>query len=112
MSNLKKTETRQVLVFNAHKRLTGIYSSSYEAAKALGIHTQSVHYACSGKCISAKNRYMRQAQKNVRIYMEDLGVLCLEEYDKLCEVERKLYPDAQMSRRGMKYNKSTKETQV
>jgi hypothetical protein len=36
--------------------------------------------------------------------LEDLGNLKLEEYDKLCGVERKVYPDSKMERKGMKYN--------
>lgn len=95
----------RVLVFNSLKRLVAIFQSISATAKALDTHSQSIHYVCTGKCISCQGMYFRHLQDDIEVTLEDLGVLRLEEYDQLCGIERKIYKTKNMSRVGMKYNK-------
>ncbi len=96
----------RILVFNPLKRLVAIFQSSFSAARAFGIRPQSIHYASTGVCISCNNLYFRHLKDDIEVTIEDLGTLRLEEYDKLCGVERKYYKTQRMDRTGMKYNKN------
>ena len=109
MNNLN-ANPKKVLAFNSCKRLIGIFQSSLAAAKALGTHTQSVHYACTGKCIALGKLYLRHLADNIEVTFDDLGQLRLQEYDALCGVDRKVYPTNKMQRKGMKYNKKQPKT--
>lgn len=100
--------SKRVLVFNPNKKLIGIFISGFAAARAFGMHTQSLNFACTGRMISACNNYFRYEDENVVIDESDLGTLKLQEYDKLCGVERKYYNNYSMSRKGMKYNTEAK----
>ena len=95
----------QILVFNPLKRLVAVYHSLSSAASAFDVRPQSIHYVCSGKCITCNNLYFRQLKDGVTVTFEDLGKLKLQDYDKLCGVERKYYKTAKITRKGMKYNK-------
>jgi hypothetical protein len=108
MSKFNKTYAKQILVFNSYKKLIGVFHSTLAAAKACSIHTQSIHYACTGKCIAVGKLYFRHLSDEIEITFEDLGKLKLGEYDELCGVERKVYPNSKMERKGMKYNKKNK----
>lgn len=103
MSKLNKP--CRILVFTPLKRLIAIFHSVNAAAKAVGANPQSVHYVCTGTCISTKGYYFRTLQDNIEVTLDDLGTLRLEEYDALCGVERKIYRTKKMNRTGMKYNK-------
>lgn len=105
MNNFSNTDAKRVLAFNSCKRLIGVFQSALAAAKALDVHTQSVHYACTGRCIAVGKLYLRHLPDQIEITFEDLGQLRLEEYDKLCGVERKVYPTNKMERKGMKYKR-------
>ncbi|NDV63961.1 hypothetical protein [Bacteroides sp. 224] len=108
MSKFDNTDAKQVLVFNPQKRLVAIFHSALAAAKTLGVHTQSVHYACTGRCIAVGKLYLRHLSEDIEITFDDLGELRLEDYDELCGVKRKVYPNSKMERKGMKYkNKLT-----
>jgi hypothetical protein len=99
---------KRVLVFNPNKKLIAIFISGFAAARAFNLHTQSINFACTGKMISANNNYFRYEDENVLIDESDLGTLKLQEYDKLCGVQRKYYNNYSMSRKGMKYNTEKK----
>lgn len=105
MSKFDKADAKQILVFNSCKRLVSVFHSTLAAAKALGVHTQSIHYACTGRCIAVGKLYFRHLSDEIEITFEDLGKLKLGEYDELCGVERKVYPNSKMERKGMKYSK-------
>lgn len=94
-----------ILVFNLLKRLVAVFNSLSGTASAFGITPQSVHYVCSGKCITCNGLYFRQLKDGVTITFEDLGKLKLQDYDKLCGIERKYYKTSKITRKGMKYNK-------
>lgn len=99
---------RIVLVFNNMQRFIGPYHSMFAAAKALGTAPASIRAACTGESISCKGLYFRVLEDDIQIGREDLGVLTLSEYDALCEVDRRIYPDRRMSRQGMKYKSKPK----
>lgn len=94
-----------ILFFNPLKRLIAMFNSLSGTASAFGITPQSVHYVCSGKCITCNGLYFRQLKDGVTITFEDLGKLKLQDYDKLCGIERKYYKTGKITRKGMKYNK-------
>lgn len=48
-----------VLVFNPLKRLVGVFRSCTAAANAFGTSAVNIHFACTGKSISACNLYFR-----------------------------------------------------
>ena len=104
MRTLLKQPT-QILVFNPLKRLVAVFNSLSGTASAFDVRPQSIHYACSGKCITCNNLYFRQNKGVVTVTFEDLGKLKLQDYDRLCGVERKYYKTAKITRKGMKYNK-------
>jgi|GEM_PF-2987747 len=99
---------RIVLVFNNMQRFIGLYHSMFAAAKALGTAPASIRAACTGESISCKGLYFRVLEDDIQIGREDLGVLTLPEYDDLCEVDRRIYPDRRMSRQGLKYKPKPK----
>ena len=98
----------RILVFNSLKRLIAIFQSVSATAKAFNTSSQSIHYVCTGRCISCQGLYFRHLMDDIEVTFDDLGVLKLEEYDQLCGVERKIYKTKNMSRTGMKYKKKIK----
>lgn len=98
-------EARRILVFNKMKRYVGLYQSIFATAKSLGVHPSSIRAACTGMSIVCKDQYFRYLQDDIQVTHDDLGVMTLQEYDQLCEVDRKTYPDKKLSRKGMKYTK-------
>lgn len=52
--------------------------------------------------------YFRYLQDDIEVTFDDLGTLRLEEYDQLCGVERQLYRTKEMSRKGIKYKRKSK----
>ncbi len=86
-----------------------IFHSTLATAKAFNTHSQSIHYACTGRCISCQGMYFRHLQDDIEVTFDDLGALRLEEYDQLCGVERKIYETKNMSRTGMKYKTNIKK---
>lgn len=101
--------SKRVLIFNPLKRLVNVAQSAFAIAKANDWSVSSIRAACSGAMISYRKLYFRYLDDNIEISMEDLGTLTLEDYDKLCGIERKMYKDKTMSRNDMKYNKRPKE---
>lgn len=95
---------KRVLVFNPRKTLVAIFHSGFAAARAFNVHTQSIHYACNGKCVSCNNLYFRFTTEDVEVTDGDIGVLKLQEYDDLCGQKHKYYSNTKMTRKGMKYS--------
>ena len=102
-------EPQRILIFNSHKKLVAVCHSMTETAKSLDTHTQSIYYACTGRCIAVKEHYVRRFSNEHPITVKDIGVLELEKYDNLCGVKYKLYPNSRMERKGMTY-KTKKKT--
>lgn len=104
-------ERRKVLVFDSKKKFIAIYGSQLLLAKSFGVATPSVKSVCNGTAISVKQHYLRWWEPEIEINPDDdLGVLTLDEYDKLCGVKRKTYKNTRMSRRGWRYG--TKKTRA
>lgn len=104
MSLNGRREAIRILVFNPHKKLIATYHSSLCAAKMLRVTPNSIRSACTGKTIAVKGYYFRYLPEDIEITVEDLGILTVSEYDKLCGINRKVFPNAKMNRIGMKYN--------
>lgn len=100
---------RRVLIFNSLKRLVSIAQSAFAVAKANDWNISSIRCACSGKTVSYHNLYFRYLDDDIEVSVDDLGVLDLVDYDKLRGVERKVYPNKNMSRENMKYDKRPRE---
>ena len=99
---------KRVLVFNPNKILIAIFHSNFQTARAFGMHTQSVHYACNGRMISSHGLYFRYEDENVKIGSNNLGTMDLKNYDSLCGKEFRYYPNSKMTRAGINNKKKTK----
>lgn len=99
-------KAKQVLIFNRHKKLSGISASKYEAAKITGLSPSNISQACTGTLIATGGFYFRYIDNSIIIELSDIGTLRLEDYDKMCGVDRILYPTASMSRKGIKFLKN------
>lgn len=67
-------------------------ASVNEAAKISGLKPGNISKACVGTLISNGMYYFRYIGSDVEIELSDIGSLKLEEYDKLCGIERQTYP--------------------
>lgn len=105
---ITKKDKKTVLVFDERKRAMGIHNSVTSTAKIFNTTVQSIHYACTGRCISCEGRYFRYMEPPITI--NEFFEMDLIQYDKLCGVERKVYNTPKMSRVGMKYNTKKKST--
>lgn len=95
------------MIFNNKKILTGITSSVNEAAKMLTLRPGNISKVCVGDLISLGNYYFRYIDDNVEVEITDIGSLQLEDYDKLCGVERVVYATSKMNRKNWKYKRKT-----
>lgn len=108
--DLSNKTANRVLIFNPLKRLVGIYSSLTSTALIHKASNSAIHQACIGPSISCKGFYFRFLSPEIEIEPSDYGKLRLEDYDKMCGVERQYYPTAKMCRLGMKYKNHPKHT--
>lgn len=98
-------KTKQVLVFNDRRILTLIASSANEAARYKEMDATQISKVCHGRMIAHKHYYYRYIDNNVEIELSDIGTLTLEEYDQLCDQERKVYATRKMKRNNCKTTK-------
>lgn len=101
-----KPSPKQVLIFNRRRVLTLIAASVNEAAKISNLKPGNISKACLGSIISNGMYYFRYIDAEIEIDLADLGTLRLEEYDKLCGVQRPIYTTMAMNRKNWKYNKN------
>ena len=99
-----------VLVFNPLKRLIAIFKSVSSVATTFHTSLSNIHSACTGKSISSCGLYFRFLDDRIEITFDDFGTLALEEYDQMCGVTRVYYKTKDMTRKGDKYKKKTKQT--
>ena len=91
---------KAVLVFSGNYVLTTISRSVRTAAEDFNINAQAISGACTGRYISSGARYFRHLHPDVEINLnDDLDVLTVQEYDKMCGEERTYYPPQEMTRR-------------
>lgn len=92
-------QPKQVLIFNGAYVLVGITRSIRSASEISGGNAQAISFACTGKYISASNFYFRHVHPDIEIEMADLDTLKLQDYDKMCNVERRYHSVREMARR-------------
>jgi hypothetical protein len=106
MTKKKDYSPKRILAFDNTKKFCAIYASDSAAARTIGISPSFIRQACEGKLISLKSKYWRYASKKIEIEDSDFETLTVVEYDELCGVQRKVYPDKYMRRtRTLRRNK-------
>lgn len=92
-------QPKPVLIFNGAYILVGITRSIRSASEISGGNAQAISFACTGKYISANNFYFRHVHPDIEIEMADLDTLKLQDYDKMCNIERRYHSVREMARR-------------
>ncbi len=92
-------QPKQVLIFNGACVLIGITRSLRSASEISGGNAQAISFACTGKYISAGSLYYRHVHPDIEIEMSDLDSLKLQDYDKMCNIDRRYHSVREMARR-------------
>lgn len=92
-------QPKPVLVFNGAYVLIAIMRSIRSAADHSGTHPQAISLACSGENVTSGKFYYRHIHPNIEIELADLATLTLQEYDRMCNVNRKYISIREMARR-------------
>lgn len=100
---------KPVLIFNRRKILALIASSVTESAKISGLKPGNISKVCNGHLMSNGMYYFRYIDSNIELELSDIGTLKLEEYDKMCGVQRQVYATAKMNRKNWKYKTKKNE---
>lgn len=74
-----------------------------------GINLQSISFSCTGKYVATGGFYFRHAHPDVQIDLSDLDNLTLQEYDRLCGVERRYFTVREMAHKRQAYDQRRKE---
>lgn len=78
-----------IVAFNKRKHFVAYYKTLTACARYMGLTKTAIYMACVGKLISAKGLYFRYLLNITDI--SDLERMNLIEYDKFCNVNRKIY---------------------
>lgn len=97
MRRSKFRRSNKVLVFNGARVLVAVIRLLCSAAELTHNRASAVHNCCTGKTARSGLYYYRQLHPDVLIDMDDLDSLTVEEYDKLCGVERKYLSTRRMA---------------
>lgn len=100
-------EKSTVLIFEPYFNLIAIVSNSYQAAKLTGSHQSAVQMAIKGGLKTTNSLYFRSVPSNVAIDISDLHSLKLQEFDRMCGLERSYENTKRLLNRAKKYNKET-----
>jgi len=92
MTGLNLPESKIVLAFNPARILVGVFKSVRAAAELTASMPQGISNTCNGKVYTAAGFYWRHMHPDVEIETSDIGVLRIEEYDKLCGIDREYLP--------------------
>lgn len=92
-------QPKPVLIFNGAYILVGITRSIRSASEISGGNAQAISFACTGRYISAGSFYFRHIHPDIEIEITDLDTLKLQDYDKMCHVERRYHSVREMARR-------------
>lgn len=90
---------KQVLVFNGAYVLISVFRSIRSAAEHSGTHAQAISLACNGDNVTSGKFYYRHIHPNIEIEFSDLDTLKLQDYDKMCNVNRKYFSTREMARK-------------
>ncbi len=94
-------KSKPVLVFSGSHILISLVASVRCASLITGIRANSISFACNGKQISAGEYFFRHLNDDIEIEREDYGILTIQEYDSLCQVERKYHTPQAMQRKKL-----------
>lgn len=97
---------QKVLVFDPKFDLIAIAKNISTAAKLTGSYTVNVWLNINGDLNSTNNLYFRIIPENVEVDLSDLNSLKLQDYDKLCGLERTYLAPEILLKRTKKFNKS------
>lgn len=111
MTQRKWGAAKSVLIFNRRKLLVFVASSVTETAKISGLKPGNISKVCNGHLMSNGMYYFRYIDDNIEIELSDIGTLKLEEYDKMCGVERQVYATTKMNRKNWKYKTKKNESE-
>ena len=106
---MKKLPPKLVLIFNKRKKLVSITGSVYEASKISGLHPGNISRACNGELMSTGQCYFRYIDPSIEIELSDINNLKVDDYDRMCGKDRKIYETQDMNRKNFKYNKSKEQ---
>lgn len=95
-SNSSFRQPKQVLVFNHTRILVAITRSMQSTADLMHVPIKAVSRACQGTYIGTAGLYFRKLHPDILIETSDLDTLHLEEYDALCEEQRRYLPKDKM----------------
>ena len=102
---------KYILVFNNTKRFIAVYKSCTATANTFNTTATNIHFACTGKSISACNHYFRYCDKE-KLDFEKIQNMSVIDWDKSNGLKREYYSNGKMSRLGRKYNKEPKENKA
>jgi hypothetical protein len=106
MEKQKFKAPKYVLIFSHTKVLIAIVRSVHAAAKLTNGNLQAISFACTGKYIASGGYYFRHIQPDMKVRVEDLNQLKLEEYDDRCGNVRCYYSTKELAQmRSRKPNK-------
>lgn len=97
---------QKVLVFDPKFDLIAIAKNISTAAKLTGSYTVSVWLNVKGDLISTNNLYFRVVPDDIEVDLSDLNSLKLQDFDKLCGLERTYVAPDLLLKRTKKFNKS------
>ena len=93
-------QPKRLLIFDQLKKLIFVSSSLSNVSNVKFSNIQSISAACTGRTISSGGWYFRYANPNVEIEVsKDVGILDVEEYDDLCNENRRYHTSSEMARR-------------
>lgn len=90
-------DAKQVLVFNGAQVLIGIERSVRSTYELTNGNLQAISFACTGRLVSTGGFYFRHVHPSIEIEMSDIGTLKLQDYDKMCGVNRKYHTVREMA---------------
>lgn len=104
----KFKDPKIVLIFNGSRILNAIVRSLHSASELSGGNLQAISFSCTGKYVSTGGLYYRHIHPNIEIDKSDLNNLILDDYDKMCEVERKYHSSKQMAKKRNSFKQKRK----
>lgn len=101
-------DSKPVLIFNGAYTLVGVYRSLHSAADFSGINLQAISFACIGKYVAVGGYYFHHwdREKAPSLSVSDIDVLKLQDYDKMCGVERRYFSTREMAHKRTARNEA------
>ena len=106
MARQSRQEPKGVLVFDPKFDLIAITKNINTAAKLTGSYAVSVWLNVKGDLISTNNLYFRVIPDDIEVDLSDFNSLKLQDFDKLCGLERTYVVPDLLLKRTKRFNKS------